>query len=277
MIPETDLSILADIIERMPGGFLIYRADESTELLYVNDVAIEIFGCENLDDFRELTGYTFKGMVHPDDYEEVNASISRQVHSNDKEIDSVEYRIIRKDGSIRWVDDCGRLAHTPSYGEIFYVFIRDITDIHAAREENLIHEKIIEGLSLGFSGIYLVNLDSGTIKPYLLNNEKFNQLSEDLGTPENDVAKYADLAPLYAKSFIVPEDRQAFLDAIRLETIRENLKNSSSYTFTYRCNGINGDIIYLEIFLARIEKEETAHNIVVGFRNVTHKFVDEDK
>lgn len=137
MMTETDLSILADIIEKMPGGFFIYHATGDQELLYVNDVMIDIFGCKDLTEFEELTGNTFKGLVHPDDYAKVDESINKQVAEHSKEMDYVEYRIIRKDGSIRWVDDFGRLAHSRAYGDVFYVFLRDITDFHDAREENM--------------------------------------------------------------------------------------------------------------------------------------------
>ena len=143
MMTETDLSILADIIEKMPGGFFIYSATGDLNLLYVNDVMIDIFGCNDLEEFEKLTGNTFKGIVHPDDYEKVDASINQQVKSHSKEMDYVEYRIIRKDGSIRWVDDFGRLAHSRAYGDVFYVFIRDITDFHDAREENMKLKKLV--------------------------------------------------------------------------------------------------------------------------------------
>ncbi len=144
MITETDLSILADIIEKMPGGFFIYSADENETLLYVNDVMLDIFGCQDLTEFEELTGNTFKGLVHPEDYERINASIKKQIAEHSKEMDYVEYRITRKDGSIRWVDDFGRLAHSRAYGDVFYVFIRDITDFHDAREENIRLKKLAE-------------------------------------------------------------------------------------------------------------------------------------
>lgn len=144
MMTETDLSILADIIEKMPGGFFIYHATGDQELLYVNDVMIDIFGCKDLTEFEELTGNTFKGIVHPDDYAKVDESINKQVAEHSKEMDYVEYRIIRKDGSIRWVDDFGRLAHSRAYGDVFYVFLRDITDFHDAREENMRLKKLAE-------------------------------------------------------------------------------------------------------------------------------------
>ena len=87
--------------EQVPGGFFIYRADESQELLYVNEALLRIFGCDTLDQFRDLTGYTFKGLVHPEDFEAIQSSIDDQIaDESNKNLDYVEYRIIRRDGSV---------------------------------------------------------------------------------------------------------------------------------------------------------------------------------
>ena len=45
-------------------------------------------------------------------------------------MDYIKYRIIRKDGEIRWIDDCGHLEYSGDGkdGRLFYVFISDITD-----------------------------------------------------------------------------------------------------------------------------------------------------
>ena len=125
------------LAEQMPGGFFIYRADESMELLYINQSVCDIYGCETVEEFRELTGNNFKGMVHPDDYDSIQDSIDEQIAhpSNRRSFDYVVYRIIRKDGSIRWVDDYGHFASLPGYGEVYYVFIEDITENRLAAEE----------------------------------------------------------------------------------------------------------------------------------------------
>jgi len=51
-------------------------------------------------------------------------------------MDYLEYRIIRKDGAVRWVDDYGHYTETEAYGGIIYVFISDITDKRERMEED---------------------------------------------------------------------------------------------------------------------------------------------
>ena len=125
------------LAEQMPGGFFIYRADESMELLYINQSTCDIYGCDTVEEFRELTGNSFRGMVHPEDYDAIQSSIDEQISqpSNRRSMDYVVYRIIRKDGVVRWVDDYGHFATLPGYGEVYYVFIEDITENRMAKEE----------------------------------------------------------------------------------------------------------------------------------------------
>ncbi len=125
---EHTLPVIEQISEGLPGGFFIYHADGDEELIYINDAMLRIFGCDTREEFRELTGYTFRGIVHPKDIDKVEASIRSQIADSGEDLDYVEYRIIRKDGTVRWVEDYGHVVHTDAYGDLFYVFIEDATE-----------------------------------------------------------------------------------------------------------------------------------------------------
>ena len=254
----------------MPGGFFIYRADDATEILYVNDMMLNIFGCETLEEFKALTGNTFKGLVHPDDLDEVQASIARQIAHSDKNVDYVEYRIRRRDGEIRWVDDYGRFVRTKNDGDVFYVFIRDITDLRSTREENRRREKVIEGLSIGFASIYLLNLDTGTMRPYRLENEYFQKITAELGLTDVEKVNWLDVLNLYAERYVLPEDKKIFLSEIDAEKIRERLKVEPTHTITYRCTGDKP--IFMEMSVARVDSDETGSHVVMSYRDVTEQF-----
>ena len=121
--------------EQMPGGFFIYRADEAQQMLYINKAALKIFACDTLDEFKELTGYTFTGILHPDDRECVIYSIDSQISENGS-MDYVEYRITDKNGNIHWIEDYGHYAELPGYGNVYYVFISDVTEKKSAQQES---------------------------------------------------------------------------------------------------------------------------------------------
>lgn len=121
---------MAESLASMSDGFFIYRAIEDERILYANPAVMEIFGCVTMEEFMALVNNSFKGLVHPEDLERVEWEIENQIESSEENMDYVQYRIIRKDGQIRWVDDCGHLENS-EWGEehrLFYVFIKDITD-----------------------------------------------------------------------------------------------------------------------------------------------------
>ena len=161
--------------DQIPGGFFIYRADDAQEIVYVNRAVLNIFGCEDEQQFRDLTGYTFRGMVHPDDFDAIQASIDEQIaDANNNNLDCVEYRIIRRDGEIRWLDDYGHFAHMPGYGNVYYVFISDVTEKRIAEMEKqeLVRQKHLSEVKNAFL---------------------FN-ISHDIRTPMNAIIGFSELA-----------------------------------------------------------------------------------
>lgn len=122
---EDILKRVEAVAEFLPGGFFIYRADEKEELITVNTELLRLFDCETEEEFREFTGNSFKGMVHPDDLKLVESDISDQI-KKENDIDRVRYRILCKDGTEKYVIDYGRFVHTEMYGDVYYVFMNDI-------------------------------------------------------------------------------------------------------------------------------------------------------
>ncbi|MGN0953983.1 EAL domain-containing protein [Dialister sp.] len=118
-------SILQHTMDGMPGGILVYRADEKEEILYANSWLIHIFGCHDMDDFMAVTGGSFKGLVHPDDVEKVEKDIKRQISSGTDVFDYVNYRIVTKDKTVKTMEEFGHRLTLPKIGPVFYVFFLD--------------------------------------------------------------------------------------------------------------------------------------------------------
>ncbi|MCR4788253.1 MAG: diguanylate cyclase [Lachnospiraceae bacterium] len=85
-----------------------------------------MYGCTDIKDFREFTGNSFNGMVHPDDYKKIENDIIAQTFNSEKKHDYVRYRIITKQGDIRYIEDFGHLLHGKNGIKFFYVYIVDI-------------------------------------------------------------------------------------------------------------------------------------------------------
>ena len=49
---EQLLTVIQSFGESMPGGFFVYRANESEDLLYANKAVFDIYGCDGLEEFK---------------------------------------------------------------------------------------------------------------------------------------------------------------------------------------------------------------------------------
>ncbi len=212
------LPMLKWVAEQVPGGFFVYSAKEPYELFYANSEVLEIYGCEDLDEFKALTGYTFQGMVHPDDFSAIQKSIEEQIADPDNDrLDHVEYRITRKDGSIRWIDDYGHFATFPEHGDAFYVFISDITERRLIREEKLRMEMELDKAK-----------QANEIKAAFLFN-----ISHDILTPLNSIRGFTELSLRHLHE---PELLKTYLEKVdessrQMLTLVNDLLDMSKITY----------------------------------------------
>lgn len=176
------VSAFEQFMEEMPGGFLIYYAERGEEIIYANQSLLRIFQCENMEEFRQHTQNSFRGLVYPDDLDEVEESIRRQIIASQYDLDYVEYRIRRKDGEIRWIEDYGHFVHNETVGDIFYVFLSDATEKHdqLLREKNRALAQSLKQANLAIES-----------KNVFLSN-----LSHDMRTPLNAIFGFTSLARL---------------------------------------------------------------------------------
>lgn len=134
---------MAITLAGMSDGFFVYNAKKEEKIVFANPSVLHMFGCKNMDTFLTHINGNFQGLVHPDDYNRIEWEIANQQKSSEKNLDFIHYRIIRKDGQVRWVEDVGYLeaAVGEDVPEMFYVFVWDVTDKMAdEQKEKLIKE-----------------------------------------------------------------------------------------------------------------------------------------
>ena len=95
----------------LPGGFFIYEAGGEEKVIFAETNIVKLFGCETYEEFLEYIGGSFKGMIHPDDLLKIENQIEAQTVYAEKRHDYVRYRIITKQGEVRYVEDFGHLLH----------------------------------------------------------------------------------------------------------------------------------------------------------------------
>ncbi|MCR4736406.1 MAG: EAL domain-containing protein [Treponema sp.] len=124
---ETMLLAANEVAESLPGGFFSCHADSNFDIIAFNTNLIKIYDCTSADEFRKFIDNSFNGLVLKDDYDLVMKEIHDQI-TPDNDIGSIDFRIKSKLGKIKFVRSFGRFVHTEKYGNIFYVFINDITE-----------------------------------------------------------------------------------------------------------------------------------------------------
>ena len=118
-----------DIIDNMPGAFIVYRADkENDEILLANNELLRLTGCKNMDELLAYTGNSFCNLIRPDEQESCQKSIWSQInggHSNDY----IFFHMKKADGTYISVLDHGRIVDSVHNGRVFYVIIMDLKSL----------------------------------------------------------------------------------------------------------------------------------------------------
>lgn len=89
-----------ELAEAITDVFYVFDA-ASSNVLYVSPAYETVWGHSCASLYQDSTAWL--AAIHPDDFEQVLAAFQTQFHGQAAEL---EYRIIRPDGSIRWIQDC---------------------------------------------------------------------------------------------------------------------------------------------------------------------------
>ena len=265
LMMEQILTVIEQFGEYLPGGFFIYKADGNEELLYANKAVCDIFGCDSLDDFKALTGFTFRGMVHPDDYERISVSIDDQIKESQTDLDFVEYRIIRKDGAVRWIDDYGHFIKYDDEIGLYYVFISDITDKYEqAQSDRAMHNAVIEALTRAYDSIWLLtDIKTEKFELFRIDKEMEHLIPANAAVK---IEKFSQALAFYSR-LVLEEDRQRFLYDLSSENIIRNTENKLMYSVPFR-RVFDDGIRYYRVELTRLDLPDGKTCIVGGFKNV---------
>lgn len=259
---QTGLAI-KKFMDQMPGGFFIYRADEEEQIIYANKAMLRIFNCDTMEEFRGLTGNSFRGVVHPEDLEEVEKSIWKQIAESHHDLDYVEYRIIQKGGQIRWIEDYGHFVRSEYAGDIFYVFIGDATEKKERQEaEHAQRLEVIEGLSIDYESILYANLDTDMILPYRLSSRTGHMFRKIYQS-----SRYGRFFSEYIAAWVHREDQSIIAHAMEPAQVRQRLSDSRTFYINFRTTE-NNEIQYLQLRIARVGNEKRISRIVLGARRV---------
>jgi PAS domain S-box-containing protein len=127
------------LVGNIPG--IVYRCmfDNDWTMLFISEAVESITGYP-AGDFIQNAVRTYESVIHPDDTAAVSRSIKESATAGQPW--DIEYRLCRKDGDIRWVQERGRGVPGED-GKIAHLdgFILDVTERKRAEESLLESEK----------------------------------------------------------------------------------------------------------------------------------------
>ncbi len=262
---DTSLALIKTIGSHVPGGFLVYKASGDGQILYANPIVWEIFGCRSLPEFKALTGYTFRGMLHHDDYSVNARELEEQIAQNVGKPQHYVYRAVRKDGEIRWIDDDRHYAYTLEHGGVYYVFLSDITEARRKMEEDdAVRTTVIEALLDAYTTILMVT-DVET--------ESLAVFKDTSATHTEQVERALKLSTYtpaindYVDNMVAPEDRERVRAEVSLKNILDTTSRRKHFSVTY-LQIYEGRDYYFRMQFVRVPMPNGKTGIVIGFKNV---------
>lgn len=244
------------IIENSPSVLFRWKVEDNWPVEYVSS-NVSQFGFNSEDFLKHKLNYA--EVIHPEDYPNVLKEIEENKQNGNRMYQQL-YRILCKNGEIRWVED-QTLTEVDSRGnELFHQgIITDVTDRVNARIALEESETRFRNLVQNSSDIITILNSSGEIiyeSPSFYRAFNYNE-QEVIGKTAFD--------------FVHPEDLEN-VKATLMSLIMDNINNA---IFTFRFRRKNGQYIYLEAVGNNLLEESGINGIVINSRDVSERFENE--
>ena len=132
------------LVANINGAVYRCRNDADWTMDFISDAITEISGYEAAEFIRNSIR-TYASIIHPDDTEYIDVSVAHALVN--REPFTLEYRIIHRDGSVRWIYEKGKGIFDQTNQLLFTegVFF-DITDVKTAEAEKAAYQEKLEFL-----------------------------------------------------------------------------------------------------------------------------------
>jgi PAS domain S-box-containing protein len=192
------------LVEEMPAVTYLHEPGRGGKVLYVSPQVYTMLGWAPGE--REFTWDTWISSIHPEDRERVIAEDERTEATG--EPFDIEYRQIRKDGSVIWVHDHAVLLRDEDGRPLYWQGVRfDVTPLKEAQERLREAEERFRGLVETVSAVIYIDSVEESLRTLYVSPQietLFGYTVEDWLTDDD----------LWTRN-LHPEDRERALEAVR--------------------------------------------------------------
>jgi len=249
------------LVSNIPG--IVYRCanDSNWTMLFISS-EIDIISDYPASDFINNAVRSYASIIHPEDRDLVDRAVQKGV--KEKAAYSMEYRICRADGSIRWVHEKGQGVFGPN-GNLLWLdgVILDITDQMRAEAALRESENRLREITTHIPGVvyqFYVR-PSGAMGFYYV-----SERSDPVIGLKPDLDGYFERF----SAIVIPEHRDGFI-----KSIEKSVKESSEWKYEGMLKKPSGEIIWFSgnSTPSRRENEVVFNGIV---RDITAEKRDEE-
>ncbi len=246
---------------------VMYHSVDGSKIISVNQAALDILGYDSLDEMAENGFDMIASSVMEEDREELLENIRRLQEEGDSV--SVEYRVRRKDGAIRYV--MGNVKLMRENDELRYQrFVLDCTDRKLQEEENERQQmELVQALSIDYKVVCFFDLETGIGKPLRV-EEVSRQFKENFARE----LSFEESMEFYIQKYVCEEDREMVRQATSREEIEKGLSEGKQYHVNFRTQR-KGQLEYYQMKIVRAGVRGGRGSIVLGIRSVDKEIRNE--
>lgn len=116
------------IPEKLHGGMYIFTTEGDRNILYADLNVIHLFECDDFADLLHYLGNNPSKALHPEDFAQAKSTISASSADRNCRHTYLKYRILTKNGKIRYTESFGHRVISDDGKSCYYVITTEITE-----------------------------------------------------------------------------------------------------------------------------------------------------
>ncbi|MGN0301503.1 MAG: diguanylate cyclase [Anaerotardibacter sp.] len=268
-----------DYSPNLSGGIHICYLSDPIHLYYASDSLCEFLGYSH-NEFDQVVGTKYSNFIFEEDRPKFSQFVRRMAKA--PRIESCEYRLVRKDGSIVEVVDTMESIDDGS-GTIYgYSYIMEKSELKIAldlaRKDARAQLKLIDCqrdalamLSGDYLNVFRVWLNEDKAQIICLDG----YITEGMNRFSSEYIPYYSFCKQYINNRVYHEDQQMMLEAMHPDTVKKAFSEDGEYIVVYRAL-VEGEPRFYQLKYARLSGGESKESIrfIAGFKNIDKEITE---